>query len=130
MPFMQRRLRVFQEAVAWVVVVDGALRNCPPQWRWLADQTLRACGSIALNTAEGSADAGTPQERRFYRIARASAAEADACVCILLEAGLISHEFAAEAETKLNQLSAMLHGLLRSSSERQRSASPSPKRHS
>jgi hypothetical protein len=57
MPFMQRRLRVFQEAVAWVVVVDGALRNCPPQWRWLADQTLRACGSIALNTAEGSADA-------------------------------------------------------------------------
>jgi four helix bundle protein len=112
MAFMHRNLRVFRESVDWVLRLEEGLRGAPPQWRWLVDQSLRASGSVALNIAEGSAESGTPQERRFYRIARGSAAEIDAYLCILLRAGLITVELATDGERTMNQISAMLRGLI------------------
>jgi four helix bundle protein len=79
-----------------------------------------ASGAIPLNLAEGSAEAGTRQERRYYRIARASAAEVDACLCILHRAGLITAELAAEGEDTMNKVSAMIYGLIQHSAERER----------
>jgi four helix bundle protein len=120
MAFLHRRLSVFREAVAWTARAEEVTREVPRQWRWLREQLLRASGSIALNTAEGSTESGTPQERRFYRMARGSVAECDACLAILQHAGVITEAFAQEADDTLNRLSAMLRGLIRHSESRKR----------
>jgi four helix bundle protein len=113
MAFMHRNLLVFQLAAGLVLRVEAVTRGLPGRWWWLTDQAIRSAGSIPLNIAEGSAERGTPQARRYYRIARASAAECDASVHILHRAGLIDDVTAAELESTLNRISAMLHGLLK-----------------
>ena len=118
MGFMHRRLEVFDLAVDLSILVAGAARNLPPQWWWLEKQVMRAAGSIALNIAEGSAETGTAQERRYYRIARGSAAECDAALCMLWRAGLLDAKVAADAESALKRISAMLRSLIRRSEER------------
>jgi four helix bundle protein len=118
MAFMHRRLEVFDLAVDFTILIAGATRNLPPQWWWLEKQLVRAAGSIALNIAEGSAETGTAQERRFYRIARGSAAECDAALCMLGRAGLLDANIAADAESSLNRMSAMLRSLIRRSETR------------
>lgn len=119
MPFMHRKLDVFQMAARWTVEVEAATRDLPRSWWWLRDQVLRAAGSIPLNIAEGSAQSGTPQERRYYRIARDSAAECDACIYILHLAGLLDPKFVDESEDTLNRVSAMLRSLINRSETRQ-----------
>src|SRR5688572_20000493 len=118
MPFLQRRLDVFQMAVDWVVRVEHETRSLPRQWWWLRDQLLRASGSIPLNIAEGAGRPGTPNERKHYNIARDSAGECDACIAILQCADQIDDGFAAEAEDTLNRMSAMLRGLITHSADR------------
>ncbi|HUF51928.1 MAG TPA: four helix bundle protein [Longimicrobiales bacterium] len=87
MPFLHCKLDVFQLAVEWVLQVQRVTVRLPREWWWMADQLRRASGSIPLNTAEGSARPGTATERKYYNIARDSAAECDACVVILHRAG-------------------------------------------
>jgi four helix bundle protein len=64
----QLALRLYRGAGQ--VVVSGEIK----------DQLQRACLSVVLNLAEGSAKPSLPERKRFYRIALASLREVQALV--------------------------------------------------
>jgi four helix bundle protein len=74
----------------------------------LRDQFERAALSIALNVAEGAARRSGRERRRFYEIARGSAAECGALIDVLLARGLVTAEAARDARHKVLRLVQML----------------------
>ena len=123
MPFLHRKLRVYQGAVDWTLRVHELTVGLPWQWRHLGDQLRRAATSIALNTAEGAAESA--EQRRFFRYARRSAAETEAGFYVLFRAGVVSAGTLHEAEDAANTLSAMLSSLMRRSEHPNSGARPS-----
>jgi four helix bundle protein len=111
MPFQHHRLRVFVEATEWVIRVHELTRGLPWDWRHMADQVRRSAGSVPLNIAEGAAERG-PEQCRFFRIARRSAAECESGMFVLYRAGLVGQVAMNETEQKLNTISAMLSALI------------------
>ena len=75
-----RKLDVYQVAVPFVPLAAAIADSLPPRYASLADQLRRASLSIPLNIAEGSGKSTSPDQRRFYAIARGSAME---CAAIL-----------------------------------------------
>jgi four helix bundle protein len=118
MGFLHRRLTVYSRAVEWAVTAHLLTERVPFRWRSLVDQIHRAATSIVLNIAEGVAESSPREQSRFLRIARRSAAECDAAFHILHSAGPITDEEAAAVGITLNQISAMLTGLIRQSDAR------------
>jgi four helix bundle protein len=78
MPVYRLALEAYGELVPLVT---------PLAWpaRWVGDQSLRACGSIVLNTAEGAGEHSVAEKARFYRMALRSAAELSAALDLLLK---------------------------------------------
>ncbi|MCL4817817.1 MAG: four helix bundle protein [Vicinamibacteria bacterium] len=74
----------------------------------LRDQFERAALSIALNVAEGAARRSGRERRRFYEIARGSAAECGALISVLRARGLVTPEAARDARHKVVRLVQML----------------------
>lgn len=74
----------------------------------LRDQFERAALSIALNVAEGAARMSGRERRRFYEIARGSAAECGALIAVLQARGLVTPEAARDARHKVVRLVQML----------------------
>lgn len=80
----------------------------------LVDQIRRAAISISLNIAEGSG-AGSDQEfKRFLRMAQRSAFEVAAALEIASNLKMADKEIIDKALTEVDQLSAMLTGLIKS----------------
>jgi four helix bundle protein len=78
----------------------------------LADQLRRATTSVVLNVAEGAGEFSRTEKRRFYRMARRSAAECAAALD-LLEAGGDMHADALEpGRILLSRVVAMLTRLV------------------
>jgi len=84
-----------------------------PRSRALLDQIRRAVISIEANFVEGYALGSTPQFRRHLRIAVGSAAEAECLLRAAEELGYLGPEVVEDAAGKLNEILAMLFGLLR-----------------
>ena len=74
----------------------------------LADQLRRAATSIVLNVAEGAGEFSQADKRRFYRMARRSAAECAAALDILEAGGDLAADSLEPGQTLLTRVVAML----------------------
>ena len=78
----------------------------------LKKQVTRSAYSVALNIAEGAAEEGTANRRRYFRIARASLWETGAAVDLLrLEVG--GRASLQRAASVIGDLDTILRGSLR-----------------
>jgi S23 ribosomal protein. len=105
-------LEVWKRSCQLAVRVYELLKNCKDFG--LKDQMTRAAVSIASNIAEGAERGSKPDYIRFLCIAKGSAAELRTQVYIA-QSILLIEKIAAEVLLKeLNELSAMLQGLIKS----------------
>jgi four helix bundle protein len=74
----------------------------------------RAAVSIASNIAEGAERNSTSDFIRFLNIAKGSAAELRTQVYIAERIGVLNNEQTTQLVTELKEISAMLHGLVKS----------------
>lgn len=77
----------------------------------LRDQFERAALSVVLNVAEGAGRRSLGERRRFYQIARGSAAECGALLDVLLVRGLASGSQVRDAKNTVARLVQMLSKL-------------------
>lgn len=103
------------EVAAEVFRVSGSLRGTA---MLIADQMIRAATSVVLNTAEGAGEFTPREKARFYRMARRSAAETSAALDILVAARLATAEEVAPAQHNLNEIGAMLTGIIKAQAKR------------
>lgn len=80
----------------------------------LSLQMRRAAISIASNVAEGCARKGDKEKIQFFMISRGSVSELDAQIEIALRLSFINQEEYINTNNKLQQVSRMLHGLIKS----------------
>ena len=80
----------------------------------LKDQMQRAAISIPSNIAEGSERDSKPDNIRFLRIAKGSAAELRTQCYIALKLELLTKDDAEKFVQETKEISAMLQGLIRS----------------
>jgi len=108
----------FEELVVWkkssrlAVNLYNELRDCRDFG--LKDQMTRAAVSIPSNIAEGSDRDSLKEFIRFLNIAKGSAAELRTQVYIAQQVDVISNDVAKYIHEDLKQISAMLHGLVKS----------------
>ena len=88
------------------ILVLGLVRHAPPTLRVLADQTVRAVTSVPLNLAEGAGRQGRDR-LHHWRIAYGSALEARTALEMLVAAGSVDSEAAANAWALLDRVAAM-----------------------
>jgi len=104
-------LEVWKRSCRLAVRVYELLRNCKDFG--LKDQMTRAAVSVASNIAEGAERGSKPDYIRFLCIAKGSAAELRTQVYISQSIGLIEKMATVELLEELNELSAMLQGLIK-----------------
>jgi four helix bundle protein len=78
------------------------------------DQLRRASFSIMLNIAEGSSRFSNKDRKNFFVVARGSAFECVAIMEYLVETKEIGQDVFADYENRLEEISRMLFGLIRS----------------
>jgi len=83
----------------------------PRGYGYLADQLRRAIASVVLNTAEGNGRISPAERRRFFQIARSSAAEVASCIDLMAAFSLISSGNCEEIKANLDRISGMLFKL-------------------
>ncbi len=109
-----RSLAVWQRAHELLLVTLRATdASYHPRSRALFDQIRRSVISVEANFVEGYALGSAPQFRRHLRIAVGSAAEAECLLRAAKELGYLRPEVVEDAAGKLNEVLAMLFGLLR-----------------
>lgn len=106
---------MWNEAVGFVVDVYQATRSFPKTEQYaLADQLRRAAVSIPSNIAEGAARQTQKEFIQFLYIARGSASEIDTQLEVAARLGYVSPEQKGGLDEKLDKISKMLSGLIRS----------------
>lgn len=99
------------------MAVDLAQEMSHEMSRWssgpgyLLDQIRRSMASVVLNCAEGNARKGEKERKRFFQIARASAAEVSSCIDLLSAFQLIATAKGNLWKTNLDIISKMLYAL-------------------
>ena len=113
--FNHEKLDVFRVAVEFAVEANLIIAGIPESKRRgdLANQLLRASTSIVLNIAEGSGEMSARDKRRFYRIARRSAAECAGILTLLVALDLATSEEIHNARSTLLRVMAMLTSMTR-----------------
>jgi four helix bundle protein len=98
------RLDVYGLALDFIATANGIVEGLPRGRSHLADQFTRASLSIVLNIAEGGGKMSKSEKRRYYMIARGSAAESAALVDVYRRLTLIdepTHRLAKETLTRI-----------------------------
>ena len=108
MKFGHERLDVYQLSVKYVGWAYSLSRQLKGIDRHARDQLLRASQSIPLNIAEGNGKGTQGDRRRFFEIARGSAAECAAIQDVLVECDILSVERCEEGKTMLHRIVSML----------------------
>lgn len=110
-----RKLTVWQRSIEFVSLIYKITSTFPKEEKFgLVDQLRRAAVSICLNIAEGSG-AGTDQEFiRFLRMAQRSAYEVIAALEITINLKMANQDTLKNAIIEVDQLSAMISGLIKS----------------
>ena len=101
--------RCAERAAGLAIAVAQTL---PPSVRCLADQLTRAALSTPLNLAEGLGRTGRDRPHHL-RIAYGSVREAQSAARIVVASGLGDGEKASQLEAELDQLGALVWGLIR-----------------
>ena len=105
-------LEVWKRSCRLAVRVYELLRECRDYG--LRDQMSRAAVSIAANIAEGAERDSRAEFARFLHIAKGSAAELRTQLYIAERIGVLTPAQAQPLITELKEISAMLHGLIKS----------------
>ena len=108
-------LEVWKEAVELAVACYDITKAFPQVEQFgLASQMRRAAISIASNIAEGAARAGSKEFVQFLYISLGSASELDTQIEIAKKIGLGNISEMEALQLKVNGVSRMLQGLIRS----------------
>src|SRR4030066_2484882 len=107
------KLDVYQKAKAFCILMHKLISDENFD-RTTNDQLRRASFSIMLNIAEGSSRFSNKVRKNFLVIARGSAFECVAILEYLVETKEIGQDVFADYEKKLEEISKMLFGLIRS----------------
>ena len=103
-----RKLDVYQLAIRFLPIAVQLAQAMPTGYGSFADQLRRASLSVPLNIAEGSAKTTSPDQRRFYAIARGSAMECGAIVDACSALGFIESPAERRALEILDSIVRML----------------------
>ena len=119
-----RKLRAWEHAQRLAVECSKAARRFPDYEQGvLADQMRRACYSVPLNIAEGSARKGSKEYGRFLDTAKGSLAELETIIDLSHDLGYmddVTHSCLTDVATETGKT---LYGLLRKISEAARRSS-------
>ncbi len=108
-----RRLTVWIKAMDFVIQVHEATARFPAAEKFgLVSQMRRAALSIPSNIAEGAARKGRKEYVRFLYTSRGSLSELDTQIEVAARLRYLSPKTAAELQSKLDELSRMLNGLI------------------
>ena len=108
-----QKLEVYQKSKKLCVEITSTLSERSFD-KVTNDQLRRASFSIMLNIAEGSSRFSNKDRKNFFVVARGSAFECVAIMEYLVETKEIGQDVFADYEKKLEEISKMLFGLIRS----------------
>lgn len=112
-----KKLEVWKKAVELVSVIYRETSSFPDEEKFgLVSQLRRAAVSVPSNVAEGSSRPGGADRRRFYVVARSSIVEIDTQMEIARNLGYLSSEQETALGRLLNEVFAMLSGMIGKSS--------------
>ena len=114
------RLDVWKKACRLTVDLYQMLTDC--REFGLKDQMTRAAVSIPSNIAEGSARNSDREFIHFLHIAKGSAAELTTQLYIAAEIGVISKCGSKSLLSRLDEISAMIQGLIETKTEKETKA--------
>jgi len=108
-----RRLTVWGKAMDFVIRVHSVTARFPSAEKFgLVSQMRRAALSIPSNIAEGAARKGRKDYVRFLYTARGSPSELDTQIEVAARLRYLSPKAAGELQSRLDELSRMLNGLI------------------
>ncbi len=110
---LHEKLECYRRAVVMAEELSKESARWPRGLGYLVDQQRRAMASVVLNLAEGNARKSNVERRRFFEIARASAAEVSACIDLMSAFGLTSKVSVLSLKSRLDGISRMIWGLIR-----------------
>jgi four helix bundle protein len=108
-----QKLDVFQKAKAFCILMHKLI-SCGNFDRTTNDQHRRASFSTMLNIAEGTSRFSNKDRKNFFVVARGSAFECAAILEYLIDTEEITQEVFLDFEKKLEEISKMLFGLIKS----------------
>jgi len=110
-----KKLKVWQEAVEFVPEVYSVLHTFPDDEKFgLSSQIKRASTSISIHIAEGAARISKKEFIRFLYISMGSISEMDTLFEISLKLKYLSDDNYRTLIEKLDKLSAMTNGFIKS----------------
>jgi four helix bundle protein len=115
--FDHEKLRVYQKALSLVEFSHKILSRINYRSE-IKDQLDRASISIMLNIAEGNGKFSSKDRCRYFDISMGSTLESSACIDILFVKKIINEDEKTFAKGILNEMVAMLIGLIKSNSDR------------
>ena len=115
--FDHEKLKVYQKALDFIDWSKDILLKSNYKSS-LKDQFERASTSIVLNIAEGNGKFYPKDRCRYFDIARGSALESSACLDVLFHRNLTTEDQVESDKKILNEIVAMLVGLIKSNSDR------------
>jgi len=110
---LHENLRCYQQSIQLAKEVSKEVAKWPRGYGYLADQIRRAMASVVLNLAEGNTRRSRTERRRFFEVARASAAEVSACVDLMQAFGLANVVRSELFKSRFIEISKMLWGLMK-----------------
>jgi len=110
-PFDHERLKVYQEALRFVVWASPIIEDLPGKLA-AKDQLDRASTSVVLNLAEGNGKRSHPDRCRYFDIARGFGVECAACLDVLVARNKLAPELARDGKAILLEVVSMTAGLI------------------
>ena len=108
-----KNLIVWKMSLKFVKLIYQSTENFPKSELFgITSQIRRAAVSVTSNIAEGASRKTTKERIRFFQIARSSLVEIDSQLTIAIELGYLNDEYLKELENYLNEIFAMLSGLI------------------
>ena len=109
--FFHDKLHCYQMSKCVAKEIGSFLQTLPKGSAFLADQLRRAMASVMLNTAEGNNRKSSKERKRFFVIAKGSAAEVAASLDVAAAYGWIAIKQEQHLKEKLLIITKMLSKL-------------------
>ena len=113
--FDHEKLRVYQEAIKFIIWVHDILERVPKSMS-VHGQLDRASTSIPTNIAEGNGKFTEKDRCKYFDIARGSSLECAAALDVLVARKVLSDDEVQKGKEMLQNIVSMLVGLIKSNS--------------